>query len=64
MKKKNVVITGANRGIGQQLALRYASPQHHLILIARQSEKLAEVAALCEQKGAEVTQQTFDVRDG
>lgn len=63
MHSQTIVITGANRGIGRQLALRYAKPQNRLILIARQAEKLAEVAHLCKANGAEVVQKAIDVRD-
>jgi short-subunit dehydrogenase len=63
MKKKTIVITGANRGIGKQLALRYANTQSRLILIARQKEKLAEVVDLCQLRGAEVIHQAMDIRD-
>ncbi len=63
MDKKTIVITGANRGIGRQLALRYAKSQNRLILIARQAEKLAEVADRCTSNGAEVLHQAMDVRD-
>jgi short-subunit dehydrogenase len=63
MNKKTIVITGANRGIGEQLARLYATPHHHLILIARQEEKLADVATFCKLQGATVTYAAMDVRE-
>jgi short-subunit dehydrogenase len=38
----NVLITGASRGIGKELAIAYGSNGHHLILIARNEEQLIE----------------------
>ncbi len=61
--KTTVLITGANDGIGKQLACLYASPQHHLILIARNAQKLQQTAQLCEAKGASVIYQSIDVQD-
>lgn len=63
MDSKTIVITGANRGIGEQLALRYAVPGNHLILIARQQTPLKRVAAACETRGAKVTQAVLDIRE-
>jgi short-subunit dehydrogenase len=40
--KMNILITGASRGIGKELAIAYGSRSHHLILIARNEEQLIE----------------------
>ncbi len=53
--KTNILITGASSGIGEALAIRYASENVRLILFARNAEKLAHVAKACEQKQATVS---------
>lgn len=46
---KTVLITGASQGIGREIARVFASQtSHHLILLARNSENLAETVRLCE----------------
>ena len=62
MSNKTILITGANRGIGKQLALLYASPNTNLILIARQQKQLEEVGATCEAHGANVVVEAIDIR--
>lgn len=49
---QHIVITGASFGIGRALALEMAAPGRHLTLIARTEERLNELAALIEKKGA------------
>jgi NAD(P)-dependent dehydrogenase (short-subunit alcohol dehydrogenase family) len=49
----DVVITGASRGIGRALALKLAAPDRHLVLVARDQARLAEVAAEIERRGGE-----------
>eukprot|EP00439_Symbiodinium_sp_Y106_P061747 s308_g9.t1 len=44
---KNVLITGASAGIGEELALLFASQGANLTLLARRLEVLQEVAAKC-----------------
>lgn len=63
MVKKTILITGASRGIGKQLALSYAAKDVRLVLVARQAELLAEVAELCQQLGADTIAEVIDVRD-
>ncbi|MCC2111559.1 MAG: SDR family NAD(P)-dependent oxidoreductase [Hyphomicrobiales bacterium] len=62
-RHKTVLITGASSGIGRALAIEYAAPGRELILIGRNQERLAEVAAACAEKGAAVTKAAIDVRD-
>lgn len=52
---KVVVITGASRGLGLELARRFAEEQAHLVLLARQQEQLGEAARELESIGAQVT---------
>ena len=58
-----VLITGATGGIGGALAVAYAEPGVTLILQGRKADRLAELAAQCESRGARVLTQLLDVRD-
>lgn len=60
---KTILITGASRGIGLQLAHRYAAPNVHLILIARSEQSLIDVAMRCKQLGAQVSYAPIDILD-
>ncbi len=51
---RRVLITGASGGIGQALALHYASPQRILFLHGRDAAKLDALARLCQDRGANV----------
>ncbi|HHF7368002.1 TPA: SDR family NAD(P)-dependent oxidoreductase [Legionella bozemanae] len=63
MNKKTILITGASRGIGEQIAFRYAMPNVNLILIARDLKKLTHVAQHCQEQGANTIYESIDVRD-
>jgi 3-hydroxy acid dehydrogenase / malonic semialdehyde reductase len=52
LKEKIVFITGASAGIGAATALAFAAEGARLLLAARRSEKLAEVAQLALARGA------------
>ena len=58
-----VLITGATGGIGGALAVAYAEPGVTLILQGRKADRLGELAAQCEARGARVLTQLLDVRD-
>lgn len=62
-KKTTILITGASDGIGMQLAKQYASPNVHLILVARNIDKLKQVALICEQLGASTVYKSIEVQD-
>jgi short-subunit dehydrogenase len=63
MNKTNILITGASRGIGEQLALAYAQEGVNLILLSRDSDRLAKVARRCLVKKAHVVTQSIDIAD-
>jgi NAD(P)-dependent dehydrogenase (short-subunit alcohol dehydrogenase family) len=50
-----IVVVGASRGIGQATALALAAPGTHLVLAARDEEKLEPVAAAVRDAGAHAT---------
>ncbi len=48
-----ILITGASRGIGAELAKQLASEHHHLILVARSEQKLFEICRKCNSIAGE-----------
>src|SRR5579862_7351736 len=64
LKGKIVFITGASSGIGAATALAFAAEGVRLLLAARRAGKLAEVASLAHERGAEAVHSIdLDVRD-
>ncbi len=59
---RSIVITGASRGLGSALALRYAREGIRLGLLGRDGQRLDEVAEGCRARGAIVETATIDVR--
>ena len=59
----SIVITGASRGLGAELARRFAAPGAAQLLIARSVGALGSVAEECRARGAAVTAAVLDVRD-
>ncbi|MGI9435460.1 MAG: SDR family NAD(P)-dependent oxidoreductase [Geminicoccaceae bacterium] len=60
---QSILITGASSGIGKALAKAYAAPGRNLVLHGRHGDRLAAVAADCEQGGATVRTGLVDVTD-
>ncbi|BBP04812.1 oxidoreductase [Sulfuriferula plumbiphila] len=60
---QTVLITGASGSIGGALAEIYAEPGNILILQGRNAARLAELASICEEKGARVLTKVLDVRN-
>lgn len=58
---QRILITGASGGIGQALALHYASTQRTLFLHGRDTARLDAVARLCQERGASVQILCFDL---
>jgi short-subunit dehydrogenase len=62
-RPQHILITGASSGIGEALAVHYATPGIALALIGRDRERLAAVAGACRAKGALVETAALDVTD-
>jgi short-subunit dehydrogenase len=58
---RTVLITGASSGIGEALAVEYASRGAHVALLARREDELKRVAGLVEQRGGRATTIPVDV---
>lgn len=63
LKGKIALVTGANSGIGREIALGYAAAGASLVLSARRREPLDEVASTARQHGVEVLSVATDVTD-
>ena len=64
LKGKVVFITGASAGIGAATALAFADEGARLLLAARRAGKLAEVASIALERGAQAVHSIgLDVRD-
>ena len=62
IKGKTALITGASRGIGKAISIELAKQGiKHLILVARDRQKLAEVAQEIETIGTKVTTLSLDL---
>jgi NAD(P)-dependent dehydrogenase (short-subunit alcohol dehydrogenase family) len=51
-RRGSALVTGASSGIGRAIALRLSSVCDELLLVGRNSERLREVASMCQQSGA------------
>jgi short-subunit dehydrogenase len=56
-----VIITGASRGSGAEIALGLATAPRHLVLAARDATKLDTVGRACAARGARVTVVAGDI---
>ena len=60
---RSILITGASSGIGAALARAYAAPRTRLAICGRDTARLAAVANLCRERGAEVIETCLDVTE-
>ena len=60
---KTILITGASSGIGEALAVEYATHDMHLALSGRDEARLAEIRQRCRNKGATIDARVIDVTD-
>jgi len=63
LEGRTALVTGASRGIGRSIAEAYADAGADVALVARDAEKLAEVAAAIEAKGRKAVVLPCDVTD-
>lgn len=63
MSPKTYVITGASAGIGEALAIHYASALNNVVLASRDEKALRRVAYLCEKVGGKALVVSTDVSD-
>ncbi|MDQ5858012.1 MAG: SDR family oxidoreductase [Acidobacteriota bacterium] len=62
-RDRTVLVTGASRGIGRSIALRFAEEGARLGLVARSETELLATASLVEQAGARAIAIPTDIRD-
>ncbi|MDZ7848562.1 MAG: SDR family oxidoreductase [Owenweeksia sp.] len=60
---KNVVITGASKGIGYATALAFAEEGHQVLALARSEKLLKELARQVQDSPGQLFIQTCDIRD-
>lgn len=63
MASKLVVVTGASSGIGEATARRYAASCAHVLLLARNAERLDRVAETIRGDGGAATPYVIDLAD-
>jgi uncharacterized protein len=61
IRMSTVLITGASGGIGYELAKLFARDHHHLVLVARSGDKLAQIAAELQTLGVNVKTVALDL---
>jgi len=65
MEKRNILITGAGRGIGKAISLEFAQPNNHLILTWNNDKSSAEETAdMIREKNATVELRQICLEDG
>ena len=61
-RDRTVLVTGASRGIGRSIALRFAEEGARVALVARTVDELLQTATLVEQTGARAIAIPTDIR--
>jgi len=64
LKGKNVVVTGATRGIGRAIADCFADEGANVAICARKADQVAETVKALEAKGVKAFGQVVDIADG
>jgi NAD(P)-dependent dehydrogenase (short-subunit alcohol dehydrogenase family) len=60
---RTVLVTGASRGIGRSIALRFAEEGARVALVARTETELLQTASMVERAGAQTVAIPTDIRD-
>jgi uncharacterized protein len=63
MASKLVLVTGASSGIGEATAMRYGASGAHVLLLARNAERLERVAKAIRSAGGSATPHPIDLAD-
>jgi NAD(P)-dependent dehydrogenase (short-subunit alcohol dehydrogenase family) len=63
VRDRTVLVTGASRGIGRSIALRFAEEGARVALVARTVDELLQTASLVEKTGARAIAIPTDIRD-
>lgn len=63
LEGRTALVTGASRGIGKAIALAFAEQGADVALLARDTERLGQVAALIRDRGRKALVVTCDVTD-
>ena len=61
--KKSVLVTGSSRGLGREIALKFASEGYHIIIHGRDSKALEQTIQGILQLGGTYTKVEGDLRD-
>jgi NAD(P)-dependent dehydrogenase (short-subunit alcohol dehydrogenase family) len=61
LRDKVALITGASRGLGRAMALRFADEGAHLAICARKEDEILEVAEQVKARGREVIAMSADI---
>ncbi|MBL8770299.1 MAG: SDR family oxidoreductase [Phenylobacterium sp.] len=64
LKGKNVVVTGATRGIGRAIADLFADEGANVAICARNAEQVADAVKALEARGVKAFGQAVDIADG
>ncbi|HEU4702770.1 MAG TPA: SDR family oxidoreductase [Conexibacter sp.] len=64
MARRIVLVTGASRGLGRELALAFAADGAHVLGTGRDEAELERTAGLCEGLPGTFAAHRLDVRDG
>jgi NAD(P)-dependent dehydrogenase (short-subunit alcohol dehydrogenase family) len=62
-RDRTVLVTGASRGIGRSVALRFGEEGARVALVARTENELLQTASLLEQAGSRTVAIPADIRD-
>lgn len=62
-RDRTVLVTGASRGIGRSIALRFAEEGARVALVSRTAAELLQTASLVEELGARTIAIPTDIRD-
>ncbi len=63
MRSKNIILTGASRGIGRETAIEFAGRGHHIMVVARSKKELDSLQQHYPDKISYITADLTDTTD-